>query len=160
MVSDEPDPIPHDGRTASQAELVKQADEMFCSSCHAVIKREAEICIHCGVRVRHQTAGVKGLAEQPDEMFCPSCGTVIKRAAELCINCGVRVGRPRAFAKSKTISILLAVFFSFFTWLYTYREDGRKFWIGLAVSLVFWPAIWIWAIIDTISKGADWYDFY
>ncbi len=30
----------------------KQADEMFCTSCGALIKREAEICVHCGVRVQ------------------------------------------------------------------------------------------------------------
>ena len=27
------------------------ADEMYCSSCGAVIKKLAEICVHCGVRV-------------------------------------------------------------------------------------------------------------
>jgi len=30
----------------------KRTDEVFCWSCGAVIKREAEICVHCGVRVR------------------------------------------------------------------------------------------------------------
>jgi hypothetical protein len=29
----------------------KEADEIYCQSCGAVIKREAEICVHCGVRV-------------------------------------------------------------------------------------------------------------
>lgn len=28
----------------------KNADEMFCSSCGAIIKKEAEICPKCGVR--------------------------------------------------------------------------------------------------------------
>ena len=26
-------------------------DEMYCTSCGAVIKKQAEICVHCGVRV-------------------------------------------------------------------------------------------------------------
>ena len=30
----------------------KQADEMFCTSCGKIIRREAEICVHCGVRVQ------------------------------------------------------------------------------------------------------------
>jgi len=30
--------------------MEKSADEMFCSSCGAVIKKEAEICPKCGVR--------------------------------------------------------------------------------------------------------------
>ncbi len=31
-------------------ERVKGADEAFCSSCGAIIKKEAEICPKCGVR--------------------------------------------------------------------------------------------------------------
>ena len=99
-------------------------------------------------------------SKQADEIFCPSCGAVIKREAELCVHCGVRVGRPAAGRKSKTTAILLAVFFSFFTWLYTYREDGAKFWGGLAISIVFFPATWIWAIVDTVSKNDEWYADY
>ncbi len=116
--------------------------------------------------------------KQPDEMFCPSCGVAIKREAELCVHCGVRVGRPAAGAKSKTTAILLAVFFGFFTWLYTYREDSGKFWISLSVSVVnfilgivtlgIWfivsfvvgLGIWIWAIVDTAGKNDDWYATY
>jgi TM2 domain-containing membrane protein YozV len=32
---------------------VKAPDEAFCSSCGAVIKKEAEICPKCGVRQKH-----------------------------------------------------------------------------------------------------------
>ena len=32
----------------------KAVDEMFCSSCGAIIKKEAEICVKCGVRQRTQ----------------------------------------------------------------------------------------------------------
>ena len=32
-------------------------DEMYCSSCGVVIKRAAELCVHCGVRV-NRTPGV------------------------------------------------------------------------------------------------------
>jgi TM2 domain-containing membrane protein YozV len=31
---------------------VKGPDEMFCSSCGAIIKKEAEICPKCGVRLK------------------------------------------------------------------------------------------------------------
>lgn len=31
----------------------KGADETFCSSCGAIIKKEAEICPKCGVRQKH-----------------------------------------------------------------------------------------------------------
>ena len=36
----------------TQQSQSKQPDEIFCSSCRAIIKREADICVHCGVRVR------------------------------------------------------------------------------------------------------------
>jgi len=38
------------GVVAEKAAAEKAADEMFCSSCGAVIKKAAEICPKCGVR--------------------------------------------------------------------------------------------------------------
>ena len=118
--------------------------------------------------------------KQPDEMFCHSCGAVVKREAEICVHCGVRIQRASAQAggKSKVAAILLAVFFGFWTWLYTHREDGWKFWLALGVSvvnvvLVFvtlgfwivlawipWLVFWIWPIIDAAVKSDDWYVSY
>jgi len=34
----------------------KEADECFCSSCGAIIKKEAEICIKCGVRQKKSSS--------------------------------------------------------------------------------------------------------
>ena len=36
----------------------KAIDEAFCSSCGAIIKKEAEICVKCGVRQRKQSGGI------------------------------------------------------------------------------------------------------
>lgn len=104
--------------------------------------------------------------KQADEMFCPSCGKVIKREAEICVNCGVRVRKPasQTGGKSKIAAILLAVFLGFWTWLYTYKVDGWKFWLGLGVSIVTLGlaalGFWIWAIIDAASRSDDWYISY
>jgi TM2 domain-containing membrane protein YozV len=38
-------------------ERQKQADEVFCSSCGAIIKKEAEICPKCGVRQKRSSGG-------------------------------------------------------------------------------------------------------
>jgi len=69
--------------------------------------------------------------------------------------------------KNKNISIVLAILFSSFTWLYTYDKDAGKFWLGLFVNtfgiiFLFLPniIIWIWAIIDTVSKEKEFYDKY
>ena len=110
----------------------------------------------------------------PDEMYCWSCGAVIKKDAELCTNCGVRAGRRTSYpAKDKAVSILLAVFLSFWTWLYTYKRDYWKFWVGLGLNLtVFNPVwtwlvlftpnigIWIWAIVDVSVKPKEFYQNY
>ncbi len=73
------------------------------------------------------------------------------------------------------MAVLLAVFFSFFTWLYTYAEDAVRFWIGLGVNLagaalyvalaltsskpgwiVVWLlpslAVWLWAIVTQANR--------
>ena len=39
--------------------------------------------------------------------------------------------------KSKSTAIVLAVFFSFWSWLYTYRKNLIKFWFILALNLIF-----------------------
>jgi hypothetical protein len=39
-------------------ERQKQADEVFCSSCGAIIKKEAEICPKCGIRQKKAPLGV------------------------------------------------------------------------------------------------------
>ena len=36
----------------------KAADEAFCSSCGAIIKKEAEICPKCGVRQKKQSGDI------------------------------------------------------------------------------------------------------
>jgi hypothetical protein len=110
----------------------------------------------------------------PDEMYCWSCGSVVKRDAELCMSCGVRVQRAAAPArKDRAVAILLAVFLGFWTWLYTYKRDAWKFWLGLGLNLtVFNPAwtwliffspniaLWIWAIVDAAVKPREFYESY
>lgn len=113
------------------------------------------------------------------EMYCSSCGNIVKTEAEICVRCGVRLRRRSSSGeKSKVAAVLLAVFLGFWTWLYTYREDGAKFWVGFGVAFVnvillfatlglwvfvFWiPALglWIWPVVDTASKNDEWYASY
>lgn len=80
-------------------------------------------------------------------------------------------------SKSKVVAVLLAVFISPATWLYTYREDGAKFWLwlGLFVATVVLGAVspglsyvgglaglgvWIWAIATSVSRSGEWYETY
>ncbi|MDD5087098.1 MAG: zinc ribbon domain-containing protein [Candidatus Nanoarchaeia archaeon] len=101
-----------------------------------------------------------------DEVFCRSCGKIIKKEAEICPFCGVRqTNFPSSRrGKSKTTAVLLAIFLAPFNWVYTYKKDVVKFWIGLIFGLLFfWTfivpiGIWIWAIIDTATKDTGWYE--
>jgi uncharacterized membrane protein YhaH (DUF805 family)/RNA polymerase subunit RPABC4/transcription elongation factor Spt4 len=60
----------------------KTIGEIYCPSCGAVIKKEAEICPKCGVPKAKWRSG--------SEVFCHSCGEKIKPEAEICPHCGVR----------------------------------------------------------------------
>jgi len=75
--------------------------------------------------------------------------------------------------KSKAGAILLAIFFGGWTWVYTYKKDSWKFWLSLALTITLFNPLWtwvilflpnlglyIWAIVDTISKSQQWYDNY
>ena len=113
-------------------------------------------------------------APGPDEMYCPGCGTLIKRNVEICADCGERVQEAAvSMRKDKVAAILLAVFLGFWTWLYTYKKDAWKFWVGLALTftvfnplwtwlILFVPnvGIWIWAIVDVSVKPRQFYEQY
>jgi len=57
--------------------------------------------------------------------------------------------------RSKLSAILLAIFFGPLTWVYSYKDDGHKFWIGTIISIllcwtIFVPIIvWICAVADS-----------
>jgi hypothetical protein len=83
-------------------------------------------------------------------------------------------------SKSRVASVLLAVFLSFWTWLYTAEKDWWKFVVGLVVGIgsffLVFPlaeeatfvfiftalncAVWIWSIVDTAAKKDEWYRSY
>jgi len=86
-----------------------------------------------------------------DEIYCPECAKPVKRNAVICPHCGIQIKElavstptqnikiePASPPKSKTVSVVLAVFFGFWSWLYTYRRDQIKFWIFLGILITMW----------------------
>jgi len=85
-----------------------------------------------------------------DEVYkvCPGCSKLIKWDAVICTYCGVQVQElkvdinyPKYIehsypVKSKAAAVVLAVFFSYWAWLYTYRINGGKFWTFLVVDIL------------------------
>jgi hypothetical protein len=64
--------------------------------------------------------------------------------------------------KERSTAVILAVFFGFWAWLYTYKLDSGKFWAGLIISAFSWVllfipliVVWIWSIVDMASKDRD-----
>ncbi len=150
---------------------------MYCRNCGKPLAARAEICMGCGVRPP------KG------DKFCQGCGAEVSPLAEMCVKCGVKLGKSASKAskgKSKTASVLLAIFLAYWTWLYTHGKDAWKFWaclvidsaatglmfnemsryylyrnnatIGVTVAIQL--VIWIWAIADAAHRSSQWYENY
>ena len=77
------DPIIQQQSSVIQTQSI-MADEKYCFSCGAVIKKAAEICPKCGVNQssRSSTTAI--------DVYCTSCGKTIKREASVCPFCGVK----------------------------------------------------------------------
>ena len=64
--------------------------------------------------------------------------------------------------KDKTTAILLAIFFGFWSYLYTYEKDKLKFWLGFGLSFVTLGlagiVFWIMAIVDSANRDANFYN--
>jgi predicted RNA-binding Zn-ribbon protein involved in translation (DUF1610 family) len=116
--------------------------------------------------------------KKSDEIFCFSCGAIVKKSSRICPKCGVPLSE-KIKLKEKSTSILIALFFSFFAWLYLYEKNVIKFWIGLSVSVIFFiitknlyytsnsywyfsfvpiVIIWIYALIDVAIKDKNYYN--
>jgi hypothetical protein len=144
---------------------------MYCRNCGTELKGTPEYCMNCGAR---PLIGNK---------FCSACAAPTNPLAEICLKCGAKLPAQAVTGvskggKSKVASILLAVFLGYWTWLYTYKKDGWKFWTGIGLSIfvvilvvatfgiaalftwVISLGIWIWAIVDTAIKSDSWYYSY
>jgi hypothetical protein len=127
---------------------------MYCRNCGKEVIPGGEYCMNCGARPLTGTA------------FCPACAGSTTPLSEICVKCGTRLAPQTPAAsvnshkKSKTASILLAIFLGFWTWLYTYKKDGWKFWTGLLVSLALGIAFIVWLFV-AVSDGMDngYFDF-
>ena len=91
--------------------------------------------------------------KKEDEIYCPECGKIIKKNVVVCPFCGVQVKeltikeQPATVRiesalspKSKAVAVVLAIFFGFWSWLYTFKKDQLKFWIflGILITMVIW----------------------
>ena len=111
-----------------------------CTSCNSTITEGTKFCNNCGAAV-DATAVAAPVATAPAGVvytkFCASCGKGLVADAVVCPTCGAaQKGFNASGNKSKTTAVLLAVFLSAWTWVYTYRVNAKKFWIAFALWVV------------------------
>jgi hypothetical protein len=88
------------------------------------------------------------------------------------------MGSYKEKSKNKEVALLLAIFLSYWTWLYTAEKDWWKFLVSLVLGIalavlhvktdliptIMLPtiniALWIWAIVDVAIKKDEWYRSY
>jgi hypothetical protein len=105
------------------------------------------------------------MARSEQAAACATCGEWAARPVA-CSACG----RPLRVIKDRSIAVVLAVFFSFVSWSYTYARNWLKFWIGASLSIVAFlgsfrsgawgvliGAVWLWAVIDNAVKPTEYY---
>ncbi|MCL4435030.1 MAG: zinc ribbon domain-containing protein [Actinobacteria bacterium] len=137
---------------------------VICQNCRTEAADGTTYCGTCGAPLQGQSYQA-GFQQYPQQY--PGTGQPYAQGYGLV---------PVAPPKSKTAAILLAVFLSFWTWLYTYQRDASKFWLGLGLAVggfflgmllsflivpiifLFAPfGVWVWAIVDTASKPDQYY---
>jgi hypothetical protein len=118
----------------------------------------------------------------PEEVYCRYCSKPILLTAVVCPFCGSQVQELKTTSgyqvavKSKSVAVVMAVFLSFWSWLYTYGKSSVKFWISLILTIIVpitasglingsynwlgffaYPVVylgaWIWAIADNATKS-------
>jgi RNA polymerase subunit RPABC4/transcription elongation factor Spt4 len=75
----QPPPMPN----APQYQSALMADEKYCFSCGAIIKKAAAICPKCGVDQSSLSS------TRAANVYCFSCGRTISKTAAACPFCGV-----------------------------------------------------------------------
>jgi hypothetical protein len=123
---------------------------VYCDECGVRISEGAAFCDSCGhplstrsdegwYRAEQQlsppparSAAVAAPLVSEPARHCGACGRPVNPGAFACPGCGAPVSAALG-AKNKTTAVLLACFLGPWTWVYTYKLESKKFWIGVVV---------------------------
>ena len=111
------------------------------------------------------------MSAEDDEIYksCPECGKLIKWEAVICTYCGMQVKELKVDVsynptftenvnpvKSKATAIILAIFFGYWSWLYTYKVNKGKFWFFLIADIL--RTVYMFQLI-TSKPSMDFYSY-
>jgi uncharacterized membrane protein YvbJ len=92
------------------------------------------------------------------DKFCSACGNGLIISAVVCPQCGSPVtGGSVSGSREKSVAVVLAVFLSAWSFLYTYKYDAKKFWISTIASFVLLIVAVVSYVIYEISFDYDVY---
>jgi uncharacterized membrane protein YvbJ len=92
------------------------------------------------------------------DKFCQACGNGLIISAVICPKCGSPVnGGAAKGSREKPVAIILAVFLSLWSYLYTYKYDAKKFWISVIASSVLLVVTVVSFIVYEVSFDYDVY---
>jgi len=77
------------------------ADEKYCFSCGSVIKKMAQVCPKCGVKV--------GVEPPQSCMLCSRCGTQLPFGSPFCNRCGQSLGMPGSAPGTAIAGLVLGI---------------------------------------------------
>jgi len=116
-------------------------DEMYCTSCGSIVKRRAELCMNCGVRVSFPQAVQVGQGEPSSPITTISKAEQLRRLARLptpfaalLVILGSLLGIPAVF------QIELPTWGPLAAWLWAPVAEEVFKPLGVYVLLVRWPA--------------------
>lgn len=119
-----------------EVEIIKKEDEIFCKYCGKLIKKAAVICPMCGIQLKElKTAS-------------PTVNLSQNVTTQVFVSQPYYVVEP----KSKLSAIILAIFFGFWSYLYTYYYDSTKFWLIIIMNIIAIPITLYFAL--KVSSGA------
>ena len=94
------------------------------------------------------------VTEDEVQDLCPN-GHVVDAQAFFCPMCGVALYADGSLTpRSRDVALGLALVSAFCSWLYTYREDALKFWVGFGATAV---ASIAWVAGYSATKSRDWF---
>jgi len=106
----------------------KEADEMYCPSCGAVIKKAAVMCVRCGVPV----PGVQATATPG-------------------------IPSPKNKTTALVLAVLFGFWSWLYTYQKDSGKFWGNF-VASILTLGIWSIVaWVWAIIDTANKTEEYY---